>query len=170
MLDARHDLSFCCIIGSKLVGDHQTRRTALALQQLPHQELCRFGIAAALYENPQDKPVVINGALQPMLRTSDRYYGFVETPFISEPSRRSTSDLIGEGSPEFLRPQPDRLMQDDDTSGRQHILDHPQAQRKAEIQPHRVGDDFSRIAVAAVERILIGHGRTLLIKVQTWLS
>ena len=147
-----------------------TRCAALAFQQLQHQALCRCGISTALDENLQDETLLIDCALQPMLHTSDRYYGLVETPFISEPSRRSTSDLIGEGSPEFLRPQPHLLMRDDDASGSQHILDHPQAQRKAEIQPHCVGDDFSRIAVAAVERILIGHGRTLLIKVQTSLS
>jgi len=51
MLDARHDLPLRRTIGSKLVGDHHTWRTALSLQELSHQTLGSPGIAAALNQD-----------------------------------------------------------------------------------------------------------------------
>jgi hypothetical protein len=41
-------------------------------------------------------------------------------------------------------------MRDNDPTGSQHVLDHPQAERKAEIKPHRVGNNFSGKAMAAI--------------------
>jgi hypothetical protein len=78
-------------------------------------------------------------------------------PFVSEPTGWTPTDLVGEGSPKFLRPQTDRLMRNNDPPRRQHALNHPQAQRKAEIQPHGVGNDLSREAMAAIKRITVCH-------------
>jgi len=47
VLDAGHDLPFCGVIRSQLVGNHHAWRTALALQQLAHQAFGRLGITAA---------------------------------------------------------------------------------------------------------------------------
>jgi hypothetical protein len=60
---------------------------------------------------------------------------------------------------EFLRPCPYRLMGDDDAAGRQHVLDHAQAERKAKVQPHRVRDDLGGKAVTTIKRITgkLGH-------------
>ena len=44
-------------------------------------------------------------------------------------------------------------MRDNDATGRQHVLDHAQAERKAEIKPYRVRDDLGGKAVATIERI-----------------
>lgn len=46
LLDTRHGLSLCCVVGSKLVGDHNTRHTALTLQELTDQAFAHPGIAA----------------------------------------------------------------------------------------------------------------------------
>jgi hypothetical protein len=62
----------------------------------------------------------------------------------------NVADLPGKGTAEFLRPQPDRLMRDNNPSAREHVLDHPQAQWKAELEPHGVGEDFGGKAVAAI--------------------
>jgi hypothetical protein len=48
-------------------------------------------------------------------------------------------------------------MRDNDATRSQHILDHPQAEGEAEIKPHRVGNNFSGKAVAAVEWITVCH-------------
>jgi len=48
-------------------------------------------------------------------------------------------------------------MRDNDATSGQHVFDHPQAQGKTEIEPHRVGNDFSGKAVATVERITVCH-------------
>jgi len=87
-------------------------------------------------------------------------------PFIAESAARTLTDLVGESSSEFLCPQPDRLMRDNDATSGQHVFDHPQAQGKTEIEPHRVGNDFSGKAVATVERITVCHASSSPIKPQ----
>ena len=47
-------------------------------------------------------------------------------------------------------PLPHRLVTDHDAAGGQHLLDHSQAQREAEIQPDRVADDLGWKAVTGV--------------------
>jgi hypothetical protein len=170
MLDAGHDFSFGGVIGSELVGNYDAWRTALALQQLAHQEFGCLGIATALHQNLQHKPVLIDGAPQPMFLASDRDDDLVEMPFIAELAARTSTNLVGEGASEFFCPQPDRLMRNDDPSRCQHVLDHPQAERKPKIQPYGVADDFGRKTMAAVKRISVGHGRPSHIEIQPSLS
>lgn len=92
---------------------------------------------------------------QPALLAADRNDDRIKMPLFAELAGRTPTD--GERPPEFLRPQMNRLMGDDDASSHQHIRDHPQAQWKAEIEPHRVGNDFSGKAMAAVERSTVNH-------------
>ncbi len=67
------------------------------------------------------------------------------------------SDLVGEGATEFLRPLPDGLVRDSDPTGSQQVLNHSQAQRETEIEPNRMGDDLTGIAMPTVKRISICH-------------
>ena len=48
-------------------------------------------------------------------------------------------------------------MREVDPASRQQVLDHPQAERETETKPHRMGDDFSRKAMAAIMRITVSH-------------
>ncbi|ESY15777.1 hypothetical protein X749_31865 [Mesorhizobium sp. LNJC391B00] len=54
---------------------------------------------------------------------------------------------------EFLRAASNGLMRDDDAAGRQHVLNHAQAERKAKVEPYRVRNDLGGKAVATIERI-----------------
>ncbi|MBB4346200.1 hypothetical protein GGE56_007694 [Rhizobium leguminosarum] len=56
---------------SAAVGDHHTRQAALPFQKLSHQALCRLGIARALHQHVENKPVLINGAPKPVLLSTD---------------------------------------------------------------------------------------------------
>jgi hypothetical protein len=76
----------------------------------------------------------------------------IEMPFVAT-ARRSPTDPVGEFPAEFEAPLPDRLVRHRDASGRQHLLDHAQAQREPKIQPYRVADDLSRVAMAGVNRV-----------------
>jgi hypothetical protein len=49
-------------------------------------------------------------------------------------------------------------VRDNNSSTRQHVFDHPQAERKAEMEPNSVGDDLGGKAMAAVERVTVCHG------------
>ena len=51
MLDAGHDLPLCRAVAGKLVGDHDTGRPHLLLQQLAQQPLGRLLVASALDQN-----------------------------------------------------------------------------------------------------------------------
>ena len=44
-------------------------------------------------------------------------------------------------------------MAHDDAAGGQHLLDHAQAEREAEVEPDRVADDLGRKAVAGVRQL-----------------
>ena len=41
-------------------------------------------------------------------------------------------------------------MADLDAPGRQHLLDHAQTERKSEVQPDGMADDFSREAMTGI--------------------
>ena len=61
---------------------------------------------------------------------------------------------------ELLSPSPDRLIGNDDAALEQHLLDEPQAQRKPEVQPDRMGDDLGREPMALVADGL-GHAAVI---------
>lgn len=48
---------------------------------------------------------------------------------------------------------------DRDAANGEHVLDMPKAERKAEVEPHRMADDFIRKAMALV-KMTGGVGRT----------
>src|SRR3712207_8924859 len=45
-------------------------------------------------------------------------------------TRQPAADPVGERLTELQRPPPDGLVADDDAAGRQHLLDHAQAERE----------------------------------------
>ena len=60
------------------------------------------------------------------------------------------ADLVREALAELERPLPHGFVAHEDAASGQHLLDHPQAQREAEVEPDRVADDLGREAVAGV--------------------
>jgi len=84
VLDAGHNFSLCGIVGPKLVGDHHPWRPALTLQKLTHKAFGRLGIAAALHQHLQDKPVLIHGTPQPVLLATDLNDNLIEVPFVAK--------------------------------------------------------------------------------------
>ena len=73
-------------------------------------------------------------------------------PLVAGP-RHPPPDLVREPLAKLQRPLPHRLVTDDDAAGGQHLLDHSQAQREAEIQPDRVADDLGWKAVTGVSKL-----------------
>ena len=65
---------------------------------------------------------------------------------------------------------PDCLVRDNNPSGRQHVLDHSQAERKTEIEPHGVGDDLGRETMAAIKRGTVCHAPSPHIEIHDPLS
>jgi hypothetical protein len=60
---------------------------------------------------------------------------------------------IGEIPTEFLSPLANGLVTDVNTASSEHLLDHPQAPRKAEIEPHCITDHLRWEAMPTIEWI-----------------
>jgi hypothetical protein len=74
-------------------------------------------------------------------------------PFIAG-CRKTPADLVGKAPTEFQSPLSHGFMADLNSTGGEHLLDHPQAQGKPEIQPLGVADHFSWEAVAGIARMI----------------
>ena len=139
---------------AEFVGDHGARAATVFAKELTQKPFGGALITAALDQNVENKAFLIDGAPKPMLPAVDRNDDFIEMPFVSV-ARGVSADLVGEVPPEFLRPSPNRFVADDGAARGQKVLDHSQAERKAEIEPDRMGDDFGGKAMAAIK----GAGR-----------
>ena len=93
--------------------------------------------------------VLINRPPQPVFLARDRDHDLVEVPDVAA-AWRLAPEAASVRRPELQRPAADRLIGDDDAALEQHLLDQPQAQRKPEVQPDRMGDDLRRKAMAFV--------------------
>jgi hypothetical protein len=93
-----------------------------------------------LNEGVQSKAVSIDGVPPPMLLAVDRDHHVVEMPLVAE-LRRAPTDLAGGDPAERLRPAPHGFIVDDDPERCQQVLDHPQAERKANREPDSLLDD-----------------------------
>jgi hypothetical protein len=155
VLDVGHDLTLRRGIAAELVGDPHARRSPLSLQQLAEQAFGGLFIAPTLHEDIENKALLVDRAPQPVLRAGDGDDDLVRVPFVAA-ARGSPTNAIGEFKAELQAPLAavDLLRSstvcDRDAARRQHLLDHAQAQREPEIQPHRVADELGGIAIASV--------------------
>ncbi len=117
--------------GSRLVCDHPSRQAGLLADELAQEFLRRVSIPAALNQSVKNKAVGIDSAPQPMLLAIDCDHDFVEMPFVTEP-RHPPTDLVGRNPTACLRPGPHGLKAHDNSTRRQQVFDHAQAEGKAE--------------------------------------
>jgi hypothetical protein len=149
VFDVWHDLTSGGSIGAELVSHHSSWRAALFPQEAPQQALGCRGIAARLHDLIKDVSILINGPPEPVLLASDGDRDFVEVPDVAA-AWRLAPEAASVRRPELQSPAPDRLIRNEDAALEQHLLDQAQAQRKPEVQPHRMGDDLRWKAMAFV--------------------
>src|SRR3984893_8804627 len=121
----------------------------LLLEELAEKACGGFLVAPALDENIKNEAVLVDGTPEPMLLPGEADDNLIEVPFVAT-ARCSPTDAVGEFPAEFEAPLPDRLVRHRDAASSQHLLDHAQAQREPKIQPYRVADDLSGVAMAGV--------------------
>jgi hypothetical protein len=73
----------------------------------------------------------------------------IQVPLVSGAGQPSP-DPVGERLAKRERLLPNGPMADHEAARRQHLLDHAQAERQAEIQPDRIPVHLSRKAVAGI--------------------
>ena len=133
---------------------------------MPTERLSMRGVGAwmeapgisALKEGVQNEAVSIDGANMALHLAVDRDHDRAAMPLVAE-LRGSPTDLVGAGPAECLRRASHGLMADDDSARRQQVLDHPQAERKAEIEPDGLLNDFGREPVASINGFRCRHHR-----------
>src|SRR5258707_14798110 len=152
MLDPGHDLPLGRGVALQLVRDEHTRGSTLLLEELAEQALGGLLVAPALDKNIENEAVLVDGTPEPMLLPGEDDEDLIQVPLV-DTDRRSSSDAAVEFPAEFQAPLPDRLVRHRDTAGGQHLLDHAQAQREPKIQPDRLADDLSRVAMAGVNQV-----------------
>lgn len=101
----------------------------------------------------KDKAVLVHSPAEPVPLSVNCDYYLIKIPAITR-SRHAPADAVGKHPTEPLGPAPHCLMVDQDTSCRQHLHNHPQAQRKAEIELHRETNHLGREMVASVEHVI----------------
>src|SRR5215471_12407604 len=149
MLNAGHDLAFGCAIAGQLVGDHDSRRPHLLLQQLAQQPLGCLLVASAVHEDVEHHAGLIHRPPQPVLHTGDLEHDLIEMPFVARP-RQAATDMTGELLAKFACPLPYGFVADDDAARGQQLLHHAKTEREAEIQPHGMSDDLGREAISGI--------------------
>jgi hypothetical protein len=136
-------------VGTKLIGDQDTRSAGLFAYEFAKQAFGGASVAAALNQSVEDEAVPIDGAPKPVFLAIDGDHDLIDVPFVAE-LRRAPAHFVGEVPAEFLGPPPDGFVTDDHTAGGQEIFDHSQAERETEIEPNRMGDDLSRKAMTTI--------------------
>ena len=92
--------------------------------------------------------------LGPHIAVGASRHTFVQMPFVGKTSPGAQPDGTGILSAELGSPLRDSLERNFNAALSQQIFDVTQAQWKAEIQPHRIGDDLSgkTMTLVAVRR------------------
>ncbi len=151
MLDAGQDLALRRAVAGQLVGDDHARHVGEALEQAAKELLGSGLIAPGLHQDIEHGAVLVDGAPQIVLRAVDLDEDLVEMPLVAGPWPLPP-ERIGVALAELAAPLADRLVAQDHAPLGQELLHVAIAQREAEIQPHRVGDDLCREAISGIGR------------------
>jgi hypothetical protein len=130
MLDTGHDFPFGCVVGSELIGDHDTRcdalGDALALQELSHQLQDCLLVPAALDQGIKNITIGIDGPPQPVFSALNNNDHFVEMPVVGKTSPGPSPDGTRIFSAELGSPFRDSLERDFNAALSQQIFDMTQ--------------------------------------------
>ena len=149
MLDAKAHLRPRGAIGTEFVRDHDARWRGRRFQELPHEPLRRAGVSAGLNQDIENEAILIDGAPKPVLLARNRDDDFIHMPLVAT-CRSTPAELIGEGFAELLSPSAHGLIGHANPTRRKHLLYHPKAERKSEVEPDCIAYHLGRKAMTAV--------------------
>ncbi len=164
-------------IRTGLVSDHHARCAGWLshqlAQELLHCELLRCAPAlAALNQGAENKAVSIDGANMALRLAVDRDHDARRDATCRRTEARAEGSCL-RGSVRTSEPSTIRFrgwfMADDDPARREQVLDHPEAERNAEIEPDSLLDDFGRELIAAINRFRCRHHHAQIADVRRYL-
>ncbi len=142
----------CRAVRPELICDQNPRGARLLANELAQEPLGGQFVAAALDQSIENEAILIDSPPKPKFPAVDRDGDLIKIPFVAE-LRSTTADLSGEVASEPFGPTPNRLMADDNAPRGKQIFDHPQAERKSEIQPDGLPYDFGGNPATSIEGI-----------------
>jgi hypothetical protein len=122
MLDALEDFTLGGPIGSELICHDHLGHVAQTFQHLTKEALVRFLITAALHQNVEHTPVLINRSPEVVQLASHADENLVQKPFVPG-FRPAPLKGLGVGPSEAQAPLADGLLADHDASCRQDQFD-----------------------------------------------
>ena len=160
MCDVAEGGSHGCRVAPEPVSNDAKRLLSLALQQPAEESLSSPLVMARLDQDVDHVAVLIDGPPQILLLAIDSNEDFVQVPGFSQLTLAPLQfpNIVGT---EFLTPQPNRLIRDDDSPLGEQILHISEAQAEAMVGPNRVTDDFGRETIARVPRSTALHHPSL---------
>ncbi len=145
----RYDVALGRPVALELVGHEDSGDVAQSLEQFAEEALGSFPILTGLQQNIERVAILIHGPPKIVVLAVLGQDDFVQVPLVPAvwlPAKKS----IGIGLAELERPMADGFMADNDPAIRQDFFHVPEAQRKPEVQPYGVADDFNWIPAAEV--------------------
>ena len=136
-------------IRRKFVGDDCRRRNTLLLEQLSHQLERGSLVAFGLDQEVQDLAFSVDGAPKIHPPSADLYKHLVPVPTIIR-SWPEASEPPGIAVSELENPTTHGLVRYIEAAIGQQILNVPEAQREAAIEPYGVLDDLGWESVTAI--------------------
>jgi hypothetical protein len=124
MFDTRHDFPVRGLVAAQLIRDQDAWHILAFPQELAEELLRGCRVPAALHQDIQDVPMLINGAPQIVRLAIDREKDFVEVPCIAR-SSASATQLVGIRLGTLQAPLPNRLVCDDNTAFGKQFLNIP---------------------------------------------
>jgi hypothetical protein len=149
MLDIGQKLTLRNSITLQLVRDDDARRIVQTFQQPLEEALRSGGISAALHEDIEHDPVLVDSPPEITLLAVDPDENLIHVPLVPRP-RPAAAQIVREARAEFETPPPNALVGDNHAPLRQDQLNVTKAQAEHVIEPHRVADELSRETVAVV--------------------
>jgi hypothetical protein len=119
-------------VAFQLVGDDHPRHIGQPLPQLAEELLRRLLVAAALHQNIENVPALVNGAPEVIPLAIDREEDFIQVPRVAG-FRPAAPELMGILLPKLAAPLADRLIVDDHSTLEKEFFDITIAQAEAEI-------------------------------------
>ncbi len=150
MDNGRKDLSMRCPITPQFVGDQLPGWLSLMLQHLTKEARSSSTISALGNQNIDHVSILIDGAPQIEVLTSDSDKEFIDVPNVTEPSLLP-SQISSIGRTELQTPIPNSLVGDKDSSLREQVFYVSKAQGEPMVEPDSVTDYFRRKAVASIK-------------------
>jgi len=149
MLAAGHDLRLCCAVAGKPVGDHDAGRLHLLFSSLRSSRLTAYLSRRCWTRISSTIPVWSTAC----------HSQYVTPQILSTTSSKYHLSPIRGGrrriwlANDWLSLRAHCPIAEDDAAGRQHLLNHAQAQREPKIEPYRVADDLSGVTMDGINRI-----------------